>query len=195
MGQIYLQRFEYRGAVDKAAFDSAWTVANETFARTGNWGGVEKGIKHVQAYGTANGGYVLLDVDDPAALDEYQLFHTNNYAHMARITFEPVTDQSPHDPARRYRFCDGRGEIGIIATVTQPFCSTCDRVRLTADGKLVTCLFDQVEGDLLGELRSGANDEQLADAIRRTILKKPPGYVGLQNSVVGMRRPISTLGG
>ena len=92
MGQLYLQRFVYRGASDKATFDKAWAIANETMARTGNWGGVKKGLTHVHGYGTANGGYALLDVDDPAAFDEYQIYHTNNYSHMARITFEPMAD-------------------------------------------------------------------------------------------------------
>ncbi len=92
MGQIYLQRFEYRGAIDKAAFDAAWAVANETFAKTRNWGGVESGVKHIQGYGTASGGYALLEVDDPAAFDEYQLYITNNYSHMVHVTFEPLVD-------------------------------------------------------------------------------------------------------
>jgi len=92
MGQIYLQQFEYRGAIDKSAFDEAWTIANEAMAKTGNWGGVEKGVKHLHAYGTAAGGYALIEVEDPAAFDQYQLFHTSNYAHMCRITFEPLTD-------------------------------------------------------------------------------------------------------
>ena len=92
MGQIYLQRFEYRGAIDKAAFDAAWAIANDAKAKTGNWGGVEKGVKHLHTFGTAFGGYALIEVEDPAALDQYQLFHTNNYSHMATITFEPLVD-------------------------------------------------------------------------------------------------------
>ena len=92
MGQLYLQRFEYRGAVDKEAFDAAWTLANEVMARTGNWGGVESGIKHLRGFGTGFGGYALIEVEDPAALSEYQIFHTNNYAHMVTITFEPLVD-------------------------------------------------------------------------------------------------------
>ena len=92
MGQLYLQRFEYRGAIDKASFDKAWSVANETMAKTGNWGGVKKGVTHVHGYATAFGGYGLIDIDDPKAFDEYQLFHTNNYAHMVTITFEPLAD-------------------------------------------------------------------------------------------------------
>ncbi len=92
MGQLYLQRFEYRGAIDKSAFDKAWAIANETMAKTGNWGGVKKGLKHIHAYGTAWGGYGLIEVDDPKALDEYQIFHTNNYSHMVTLTFEPLAD-------------------------------------------------------------------------------------------------------
>ena len=92
MGQLYLQRFEYRGAIDKAAFDKTWAVANKTLATTGNWGGVKKGITHHHGFGTAFGGYALIEVDDPAALDEYQIFHTNNYAHVVHITFEPLAD-------------------------------------------------------------------------------------------------------
>jgi hypothetical protein len=92
MGQIYLQRFEDRGAIDKAAFDAAWAVGNEAMAKTGNWGGVEKGIKHLHAFGTSFGGYALIEVEDPAAFDQYQLFHTNSYAHMVKVTYEPLVD-------------------------------------------------------------------------------------------------------
>ena len=92
MGQIYLQRFQYRGAIDKGAFDAAWKVAGDVMARTGNWGAVEKGIKHLHAYGTSFGGYALIEVEDPAAFDQYQLFHTNNYSHLVDITFEPLVD-------------------------------------------------------------------------------------------------------
>ena len=92
MGQLYLQRFEYRGAMDKAVFDKTWGVGLETFARTGNWGGVEKGVKHIKTYGTAWGGYALIEVEDPAAFAQYQMHHNNHYGHVARITFEPVFD-------------------------------------------------------------------------------------------------------
>jgi hypothetical protein len=90
MGQIYLQRFEYRGAIDKAAFDANWAVANEALAKTGNWGNVEKGVKHLRGFGTAWGGYALIEVDDPKAFDQYQIFQTNNFSHIATITFEPL---------------------------------------------------------------------------------------------------------
>lgn len=76
------------------------------------------------------------------------------------------------ETARRYTFEDGVGEIGIIAPVSQAFCGACSRVRLTSDGKIRTCLFSQVEHDLYGRLRAGANDEELRDYIVRTVNQK-----------------------
>lgn len=90
MGQLYMQRFEYRGGISKTEYDAAWGIANDVMARTGNWGGVRAGLKHLHAFGTSWGGYALLDVDDPQALAEYQLFHVNNYAHLVTITLDPV---------------------------------------------------------------------------------------------------------
>src|SRR5437660_10579673 len=66
MSQLYLQRFEYRAA-PKSEFDQAWGIALQTFARTGNYGGAEAGVRHIKSYGTAWGGYVLLEVDDADA--------------------------------------------------------------------------------------------------------------------------------
>jgi hypothetical protein len=91
MTQLYLQRFEYRAAT-KSQFDDAWAIALEIFAKTGNFGGAETGIRHIKSYGTAWGGYVLLEVDDADAFGRYQLHHAMNYGHMADITFEPVFD-------------------------------------------------------------------------------------------------------
>ncbi len=92
MSQLFLQRFEYREAIDKSAYDAAWGIANEAMARTGNWGTVQNGLKHIHGYGTAFGAYALLEIEDPKALEEYQLFHINNYAHMVTVTFEPLVD-------------------------------------------------------------------------------------------------------
>ena len=76
------------------------------------------------------------------------------------------------ETARRYRFEDGVGEIGIIAPVSQPFCGHCSRIRVTSDGKIRTCLFSQVEHDLYGRLRAGADDQELRTYIVRTIEQK-----------------------
>ena len=92
MGQMYLQRFEYRGAIDKSAFDEGWSIANDVMAKTGNWGGVKEGIKHIHAFGTSAGGYALIEVTDPKAFEQYQLFHVQNYSHFCTITFEPLID-------------------------------------------------------------------------------------------------------
>ena len=94
----------------------------------------------------------------------------------ARWKLEPI----PHErseTARKYRFADGApGEIGLIAPVTQPFCGFCSRVRLTADGKLRTCLFSKEDHDLRGLLRDGASDEDLAFFIRSVVLEKEKGH-------------------
>jgi cyclic pyranopterin phosphate synthase len=88
--------------------------------------------------------------------------------------------QIPHEAsetARKYRFADGApGEIGLIAPVTQPFCGHCSRIRLTADGKLRTCLFSKDDHDLRGFLREGACDEDLSAYIRSVVMEKEAGH-------------------
>jgi len=79
-------------------------------------------------------------------------------------------------PAVDYEYLDGRGRIGIIGSVSEPFCGTCDRARLTPDGKLVTCLFSKEGHDLKTLLRHGASDEQLADAIRSVWIGRKDRY-------------------
>lgn len=79
---------------------------------------------------------------------------------------EPLAANYPGEVARRYRYRDGGGEIGLIASVTKPFCGGCTRARLSADGKLYTCLFGTAGHDLRAELRGGATDRQLARRIR-----------------------------
>jgi cyclic pyranopterin phosphate synthase len=78
---------------------------------------------------------------------------------------EPAEPNYPGEVASRYRYRDGAGEIGVIASVTQPFCGDCTRARLSAEGQLVTCLFAARGTDLKGPLRSGASDEELRDLV------------------------------
>jgi len=83
----------------------------------------------------------------------------------AEFPLEPVDPTYRGEVASRYRYRDGAGEIGVIASVTQPFCADCTRARLSADGKLYTCLFAVRGHDLRALLRSGALDEELGTAI------------------------------
>src|SRR3954464_2827073 len=90
----------------------------------------------------------------------------------------------PSATAKRFRLPDGAGEIGFVNPVSEPFCSSCDRIRLTADGQLRTCLFSRREWDLKQPLRQGASDEQLADLLRFAVQHKElkhkindPGFV------------------
>jgi GTP 3',8-cyclase len=78
----------------------------------------------------------------------------------------------PSETARRFTFDDGRGEIGIIAPVSEPFCGHCSRVRLTSDGKLRTCLFSQSDHDLIGLMYGGASDDEVGDWVRRIVQRK-----------------------
>ena len=99
------------------------------------------------------------------------------------------------EPATVHHFADGRGSIGIIASVSQPFCDSCNRVRITADGHLRTCLFSLTEHDLKGLLRSGASDEDLADFIIATVWKKEAGHKINQSDFVKPDRSMSAIGG
>lgn len=83
----------------------------------------------------------------------------------ARFPLREVGRESGSAPSVNYEFLDGRGDLGVIASVTEPFCSTCNRARLTADGKLVTCLFSQTGHDLKALLRSGSTDREISEFI------------------------------
>jgi GTP 3',8-cyclase len=94
---------------------------------------------------------------------------------LRRMTeFMPLQEieHARSETARRYRFADGIGEIGIIAPVSHPFCGHCSRIRLTSDGKIRTCLFSVLEHDLYQRMRIGADDEELAEYIRQVVMKK-----------------------
>lgn len=106
---------------------------------------------------------------------------------------EPV-DTDPADPARTWRIPGAEGTIGFISPVSEPFCGACNRVRLTADGKLRLCLLRPDEGDLRDLMRSGADDETLERAIRAAIWRKPWGH-GLADGERQTVRGMSQIGG
>lgn len=89
---------------------------------------------------------------------------------------QPADGQNPSAPALEYQYADGRGSIGFIASVSRPFCQSCNRIRITADGKLRNCLFAVDETDLRSLLRTGATDETLAQAFRQSVAGKWEGH-------------------
>ncbi len=98
-------------------------------------------------------------------------------------------------PADRWRYLDGGGTVGVIPTVTKPFCGDCDRVRLTADGQFRTCLFATDEFDLRAALRNGETDEQIAERIRAAVGTKWAGHQINQVTFVRPTRTMSQIGG
>ena len=100
------------------------------------------------------------------------------------------------EPSTRYHFTDGaQGEVGVIASVSQPFCASCNRVRLTADGHLRVCLFALEETDLRTPLRDGASDEELRAVIREAVWNKWAGHKIGQPDFIQPARPMSAIGG
>ena len=98
-------------------------------------------------------------------------------------------------PADRWRYLDGKGTVGVIPTVTKPFCGDCDRVRLTADGQFRTCLFATDEFDVRGLLRSGATDDEIEALLRRAVGTKWAGHRIGDVAFVRPRRSMSQIGG
>lgn len=108
---------------------------------------------------------------------------------------EPVPKADPRAPATEYRFSDGVGKIGMIASITQPFCGNCNRLRLTADGKLRYCLFAVEETDIRALLRGQADEENIAQAIRDCVSAKWEGHEINTTRFVQPSRPMHAIGG
>jgi GTP 3',8-cyclase len=97
--------------------------------------------------------------------------------------------------ARRWRFADGKGEIGFISPVSEPFCGDCNRIRLTAEGRLRTCLFSMTETDLRTPLREGADDEELEQIVRDAVWRKELKHHVNDPGFVPPERTMSQIGG
>ena len=106
-----------------------------------------------------------------------------------------IPDGDPRAPATEYRFADGIGRVGFIASVSRPFCLNCNRIRLTSDGKLRYCLFAIEETDVKALLRNGAPDEEIAGTIRATVQKKWIGHEINSSQFVAPPRPMYSIGG
>jgi len=111
-----------------------------------------------------------------------------------RWPLEPVPAK-PSSTAQRFRFADGAGEIGFVNPVSEPFCSSCDRIRLTADGQLRTCLFSRREWDLKKPLREGASDGELERLLRFAVRHKELKHKINEPGFVRASRSMSQIGG
>jgi cyclic pyranopterin phosphate synthase len=107
----------------------------------------------------------------------------------------PAVGADRSAPAERYRFTDGGGEVGVIASVTRPFCGTCDRLRLTADGSLRNCLFAHEELSVRDLLRGSGRDEDIALLFRRAVWSKFPGHGINDPTFLRPARSMSMIGG
>ena len=106
----------------------------------------------------------------------------------AELPLEAAEPNYPGEVAKRWRYKDGSGEVGVIASVSAPFCGDCTRARLSTDGNLFTCLFGSVGLDLLGPMRNGATDEEVADLINGTWSVRTDRYSELRASI---QQPLS----
>ena len=113
----------------------------------------------------------------------------------ARWPLVPAGRERPSAPGTHWRFADGAGELQFVSSVTESFCASCDRLRLTADGQLRTCLFAEVETDLRAPLRSGASDAEIAAIIGAAVADKGPGHGMERPDWTYAGRPMSLIGG
>ena len=107
----------------------------------------------------------------------------------------PAGGQDARSPALDYDYADGRGRVGMIASVSRPFCSSCNRVRLTADGKIRNCLFALDETDVRGLLRDGSSDEILAHALKASVAEKWEGHEINTSRFIKPERLMHSIGG
>jgi cyclic pyranopterin phosphate synthase len=113
----------------------------------------------------------------------------------AEFPLEPAEGEDPSAPATVYRYLDGGGRVGVIASVTRPFCGHCDRIRLTADGQIRTCLFSLHEYDFRTAMRRGAPDEEIAELLKAAVWRKEPGHLINSPFFEQPARGMSAIGG
>ncbi len=113
----------------------------------------------------------------------------------AEFTLTPDPEHRGSAPAETFLVDGGPGKVGVIASVTRPFCGDCDRVRLTADGQVRNCLFAREESDLRAALRGDASDDEIADQWRLAMMTKRPGHGIDDESFLQPTRPMSAIGG
>jgi len=138
--------------------------------------------------------FMPLDADHAWTADQVLTGEEIRAAIGAVYPLEPEP-REPHATARVYRFADGRGRIGFINPVSEPFCGDCNRIRLTADGRLRTCLFSLNETDLRGPIRAGADDDELEHVIRDAVWRKELKHHVGEPGFIQPARTMSAIGG
>ncbi len=138
----------------------------------------------------------FMPLDAQGSWENYQVVGQDEIVAAIQAVF-PIEQVSARGaaPANTWRYLDGKGTIGVIPSVTKPFCGDCDRVRLTADGQFRTCLFSTTEFDLRALLRNGAHDDDIAAEIKRAVGTKWAGHNIGNVTFVRPRRSMSQIGG
>ncbi|MGO8674286.1 MAG: GTP 3',8-cyclase MoaA [Limisphaerales bacterium] len=114
---------------------------------------------------------------------------------QARFNLHALAPENPSATAKLWGFTDAPGKVGLVAPVTEPFCGHCNRIRLTADGKIRTCLFSVAEHDLRARLRLGASDDELAEWLKAVVWHKEPRHHIGEPDFVPPSRTMSCIGG
>ncbi len=163
---------------------------------------VEPDIVPLARYGRENGFEVryieFMPLDAQQLWDRSKVLLADDMIRMLSSEIAPlvpIPDPDPRAPALEYRFADGIGRVGFIASVSRPFCLNCNRLRLTSDGKLRYCLFAIEEDDVKGLLRGGATDAEIAAVIRRNVAGKWEGHEINTTRFVAPPRPMYSIGG
>jgi cyclic pyranopterin phosphate synthase len=179
LGPIKINAVIQRGVNEHAVVDMA-----RYFRGTGH---IVRFIEYMDV-GTTN-GWRLDDVVPAAEMIE---------AIDKEFPVEPIDPNYHGEVAKRYRYKDGAGEVGLISSVTSPFCGTCTRVRLSAEGGIYTCLFASTGTDLKAPIRAGADDAELGSIIDATWRARTDRYSEVRSSqtvTIGQRIEMSYIGG
>jgi GTP 3',8-cyclase len=137
-----------------------------------------------------------MPLDAQHAWERAKVFSSARILEAIDAVYPLVPDEPDAEPATGYRFADGApGGVGVIASVSEPFCDTCNRLRITAEGQVRACLFALEETDLRGPLRDGATDDELAGLIRRNVWRKWSGHRINHPDFLQPERSMSSIGG
>jgi cyclic pyranopterin phosphate synthase len=163
---------------------------------------VEPDIVPLARYGREHGFEIryieFMPLDAQGLWDRNRVLLAGDILHMLAEGIGPleaIPDPDPRAPALEYRFADGVGKVGFIASVSRPFCLNCNRIRLTSDGMLRYCLFALEETDVKSLLRGGAADEEIAATVRRVVSAKWLGHEINSAKFVAPPRPMYAIGG